>query len=340
VPDFQPRFSIVLPVRNGAKYIRATLEHILQQTYSNFKVLVLENCSEDDTLAIVQSFDDARIQILPAANPLSIEENWKRIVDLPLSEWMTIVSHDDLLYPTFLQEMNTLIEADPDASLYTAHFDMIDADGNMIRRSKEMEYRENGDAFLLKRQQWQYDSFGSGYVMRSADYRRVGGIPLFHGLYYADDVLWATLANLGARVCSPKTLYAYRYFRSSSARQMDLLSLYDASKDYLDFLKTRPVLQTEKNIQLSRRYTARHFNRQYQRFLVNLISASDAQQGEAYRQTKSALQKRAAEDKLFPVYNPILAIIERVALLPSVKLRRLILKVMEKTAQVIYRFTG
>lgn len=130
------------------------------------------------------------------------------------------------------------------------------------------------------------------------------------------------------------------HFRSSSARQMDLLSLYDASKAYLDFLQTRPSLQSEATIRLSHQYVSRHFNRQYQRFLVKLISASDSQQASAYRQTKSTLQNRATEDGLFPVYNPILAVIERVALLPSTKLRRLILRLMEKTAQVVYRLTG
>src|SRR5689334_16752927 len=96
-PSFKGNFSIVLPVHNGAKYIRATLESILSQTYPHFNVLILENASQDNTLKILASFTDTRIKIFPAERLLSMEENWARIVGLDLSEYMTIVGHDDLM---------------------------------------------------------------------------------------------------------------------------------------------------------------------------------------------------------------------------------------------------
>ncbi len=334
-----PHISIVLPVRNGARYLKATLESLFQQTYQDFSIHVLENCSEDATPEILRASSDARLQVFPATEPLSIEANWKRILELPINGWMTIISHDDLLYPTFLEEMVRLIEAEPDASLYTSHFNMIDAEGQLIRQCLLMPYHESGDEFLQSRHMWQTDSFGTGYMMLAEDYRQVGGIPPYPGLYYADDVLWANLANIKGRVCSPKVLYAYRYYRSSSARRIDLLGLYRASITYLNYLKTRPYFDDERRLATASAYVSRHLNRNYQRLLVNLISERKSEDMKNYQVTKAQLQSLAAQDQRFPVYNGVLAIIEKVAWIPFHAGRVAVLYLMEKFAILMRRFT-
>ncbi len=335
----RPHISIVLPVRNGAKYISGALESIFQQTYPHFTILVLENSSEDGTPDILRTFHDPRLQVFPSTTALPIEANWKRILDLPLSEWMTIISHDDLLYPTFLDEIIALIETESDASLYTSHFNLIDADGEMIRPAHPMAFRESGDEFLHKSHTWQADSFGTGYVMRSDDYRSVGGIPSFPGLYYADDVLWANLANIKSRVCSPKTLYAYRYYRSSSGRHIDLPGLYRASGVYLDYLQTRPYFEVENRSKAARNYVTRHLSRHYQRFLVNLISERNPEQMQNYQRLKAELQAMESQDGRFAVYNWVLRLIEKVAWIPFRSGRVWTLRLMENAAIWLRQFT-
>ena len=107
--DTGDKFSIVLPVRNGAEHIGNAITSVLSQTYTNFELIILENCSNDGTQAIIHSFDDSRIQIYPSSSPQSIEVNWRRILDLDLDEYLTILGHDDLLYPDYLQKMQELI---------------------------------------------------------------------------------------------------------------------------------------------------------------------------------------------------------------------------------------
>ncbi len=335
-----PTVSIVLPVYNGAKYLTETLAALFAQTYPHFNILVLENASDDATPEILRSVQDARLQIFRSERLLSIEDNWARILELPLSEWMTIVSHDDLLYPDFLSHLISLAHIEPDASLYTSHFDLVDADGKFIRPSHPSPDRENGDTFLERRMLWQADSFGTGYLMRSADYRQVGGIPLYSGLFYADDVLWTKLANLRGRICSPERLFAYRYYRSSSARQMSLLDVYQNSIKYLDFLQTRPYFSDEAHRRLAQLYVARHLNRNYQRFLVNLISDCDPEEIQAYRTMKAQLQAFAERDQRFPVYNSVLRVIEMIGWIPFSAGRVGMLQFMENTAIWLRRFMG
>ncbi len=331
--------SIVLPVRNGALYLEETLKSLLAQTYTHFELLVLENDSSDETPAILKRVSDGRIKVFSSAESLSIEANWQRILDLQLQDWITIISHDDRWHPDFLYKMVELIRSEPNASLYTAHFSLIDAAGETIRRAKSIPYRESGDSFLERKHLWEADSFGTGYLMRTDDYRKVGGIPSFPGLFYADDVLWAKLSNIEGKVCTPKLLYDYRYYRSSNARTIDLLGLYAASNAYLDYVQTRPYFQEGDRWQTVIRYVERQINRNYQRFLVNLVTKKSPTQLRQYRQTKAELLHLAAQDQRFGVYNPILSMIEAVEFLPTESIRVLALQLMEESAKWMRRFT-
>ena len=95
----QPTFSIIVPLYNSARYVGETIQSILAQTYQHFEVLGLESCSTDNTVAILESFHDPRIHIIPSEHRLSIEANWTRILDLPLADYMTIAGHDDRFEP-------------------------------------------------------------------------------------------------------------------------------------------------------------------------------------------------------------------------------------------------
>jgi hypothetical protein len=70
---------------------------------------------------------------------------------------------------------------------------LIDSEGKTIRGCKPVPNRETAAEYLAARFTFQRDIFGTGYVMRSADYDRVGGIPEFEKLFFADDALWLSL---------------------------------------------------------------------------------------------------------------------------------------------------
>src|SRR5204862_7663308 len=123
------RFSIILPVKNGGAYVKECVSSILAQTYPAFNLHILENCSTDGTAEWLNTLKDERIIIYPAEKPLTIEENWGRIISIPRNEYMTMIGHDDVLDPNYLEVMNGLIEKYPDASLYQTHFRYIDGKG-------------------------------------------------------------------------------------------------------------------------------------------------------------------------------------------------------------------
>lgn len=233
------QFSVVIPVYNGEAYIGATIESVLAQTYPHFNLFILENGSTDRTMDIISSFTDPRITVVPAPTHLSIEDNWARIRTLDLQEYMTVLCHDDLLYLDFLETIAALIQIHPDASLYHGRFHSVNGDSVPYLTSRIKSYCEPGDEYLNNLHLGREDIVGSGYVLRSKDYKEVGGIPPFHKLLFADIFLFYLLAQKSYKVCSPKIIYAWRRHDSNVTKKASTADLIKALDQY--YLALRDV---------------------------------------------------------------------------------------------------
>ena len=210
-------FSVFLPVRNGGKYIKQCVDSILTQTYRNLELHVLDNESTDDTVSCVSRINDSRLRLWKAPRALSMQDSWARIKDVPKKEFMTTLGHDDLFDPHFLATIMGLIERYPNASLYQTGARFINAQGKAIRPFRSVPERESAAEYLAARLTYQRDISGTGYVMRSQDYDRVGGIPPFEKLLFADDALWLSLASKSWKAADPRVSLAVRIHGASES---------------------------------------------------------------------------------------------------------------------------
>jgi glycosyltransferase involved in cell wall biosynthesis len=232
------RFSIILPVRNGGEYVKECINSILHQTIDNFNIIVLDNCSNDGTLEWIGSLQSEKIIIYPSNQSLYIQQNWARIKDVPKNEFMTMIGHDDLLHPHYLEEMEALIQEYPNASLYQTHFDYIDENGKFVRDCIPMTAVQHAHEFLACQMQRKIDSTGTGYMMRSKDFDALGGMPAqYPNLIYSDYELWIKLMLLGYKATSPKKCFSYRLHLSVS-KQTNGMLYQDAFSIYVSFIKS------------------------------------------------------------------------------------------------------
>jgi glycosyltransferase involved in cell wall biosynthesis len=230
------KYSIILPVRNGGQYVKQCVQSILAQTYTSFNFIILDNCSTDGTLEWLQTLDDDRIQIIPSQKSLTIEESWGRVVGAEKNEFITLIGHDDILSPDFLQTIDGLIAEHPNAGLYTTHYNFIDAKDGLIRKAKRMEAIYTGSSFLTDFLCGRLESMGTGYVMRSKDYDRLGGIPIkYPNLLYADFELWIKLIGDSFLTVSPKNCFSFRLHQSTTNTSKDLI-LHSALQVFINFL--------------------------------------------------------------------------------------------------------
>lgn len=210
------QFSIILPVRNGGEYLKACVDSILTQTITGFNLSVLDSGSTDGTIEWLTGLTDPRIKIYLADEPLTITQNWNRIKSIPRNEWMTIIGHDDILNADYLEKMSALISKHPEASLYQTHFNLIDADGKLMRPCKPMTEKESAKGLLDKILDNKINIYGTGFMMRTADYDRAGGIPMFPNLLSADYVLWLKLGSIAYIATAPDSCFSYRINQSTT----------------------------------------------------------------------------------------------------------------------------
>ena len=100
----QPQITVALPVYNGEQYIAIAIKSVLTQTFSDFELLILDNCSTDHTLEIIRTFSDPRIRLIVNPKNLGMIGNWNLAVSLATGKYIKILSHDDLLAPSCLAE--------------------------------------------------------------------------------------------------------------------------------------------------------------------------------------------------------------------------------------------
>jgi glycosyltransferase involved in cell wall biosynthesis len=196
------------------------VESIQQQTYPHFELVVLDNQSTDNTMPWLKTLTDQRIRIYSSQAALSIVNSWARVKSVEKKEYMTIIGHDDTLDPDFLAVIKGLIEQRPEAALYLTGARLINSEGKVIRSCRPTPRQENAAQYLKARFTSERDMFGTGYVMRSTDYDRVGGIPPFERLFYADDVLWLSLLAGSCKIADPTEHFSVRiHANSESASQ-------------------------------------------------------------------------------------------------------------------------
>ena len=108
-----PVVSICVPTYNGAAYLPAALDSILAQTFTNFEVLIVDDCSSDDTVKIAERYalQDARVRISLNASNLGLVGNWNRCVELVAGEWIKFVFQDDTIAPRCLEKLIAATES-------------------------------------------------------------------------------------------------------------------------------------------------------------------------------------------------------------------------------------
>lgn len=233
-----PSFSVILPVRNGWPYVQECVQSILAQTYPDFDLIVLDNQSTDDTVPWLRSLADSRIRLYGSSSSLSIVDSWARAVGVEKREYMTLIGHDDLLDPDFLLTINRTIERFPDAKLYQTGFRFIDSIGQTIRTCRPVPEQETPAQYLEGRLTYQRDISGTGVVMRSSDYDRIGGIPHFERLFFADDALWLSLMQGGYKAFDPADLCSIRMHprKESTTKPSAWPSLLSGLNQFADFV--------------------------------------------------------------------------------------------------------
>lgn len=153
------RVSIVLPTYNGEKYIRESIDSILNQSFTDWELIIVDDCSTDNTPEIVEQYaaNDARIKVIHNQENQKLPQSLNIGFEHSKGEFLTWTSDDNYYLPTALERMYTYLVANEDVYLVCADMEMIDSVGKEVGKFKcynipRLFYRNGiGACFMYRR---------------------------------------------------------------------------------------------------------------------------------------------------------------------------------------------
>lgn len=122
-------FSFVLPAYKG-KYLRESIGSILAQDYTDFELIVVDDCSPDSIREIVDSYDDKRVSYYRNEKNIGgkdLVKQWNYCLKYATGDYVILATDDDLYEPNFLSMFVPLIEKYPDVNLFRARILQVDS---------------------------------------------------------------------------------------------------------------------------------------------------------------------------------------------------------------------
>lgn len=127
-----PSISIVMPIYNGAAYLRECLDAVLAQSYGDFELIAVDDGSTDGSSDIVRAVGDARVRYVGHGEHLGIFGNLNRACALARAPLLQILCQDDRLAPAGLERQRACLEGHPAAAMTWCRYRDIDADGRVF----------------------------------------------------------------------------------------------------------------------------------------------------------------------------------------------------------------
>jgi len=129
----EPGVSVCIPSFNKAEYLGETIESILCQTYRNFQILVIDNCSTDHTHELIQSKYRQKLLYYRNDRNIGATANFNRCISLAQNDLLVILPADDTLLPSFLERTVEWMVKYPTAGLVATNRYYIDKHSTILK---------------------------------------------------------------------------------------------------------------------------------------------------------------------------------------------------------------
>ena len=219
----KPLVSVVMPAFNVEKYIGEAVESILNQTFKDFELIIIDDASTDNTLSIAENYakKDTRIIIVKNSKNLQIAVSLNKGINLAKSGIIARMDPDDISYPDRLRIQYEYIKRHPKIAVVGANMMIMNREGTVISKR---EYPTKSSE--LKKVMFRYSPFAHPVVMfRRQVFQEFGGYDV--NMVPCEDInLWFQIGSKYEFASIPKLLLQYRLiFVSNSHKKLKSLEL-------------------------------------------------------------------------------------------------------------------
>ncbi len=139
-----PKVSVLMPVyKTDITYLRNAIESVLNQTYTDFEFLLLDDCPTDTRENIINSYKDKRIKYIKNEKNLGITPSRNKLIDMAKGEYLAIMDHDDISLPKRFEKQVQYLDAHPDIGVVGCKTKIIDIKQKYEYPSNDKEIKLN-----------------------------------------------------------------------------------------------------------------------------------------------------------------------------------------------------
>ncbi len=222
-----PLVSVLIPTYNSVDFVEDTVRSIMNQTYTNIEIVIVDDASTDGTIKILEklSKEDKRIKLSQNKKNLGITDNMNNGILKCTGKYIAILDGDDWAYPYRIEEQVKLMEKDEKVVLCSGYMDICDENLN-IKTTRTYPLKDKD----IRRAMVKYDPISHPSSMWRTDTLLKTNLYSKNFPICRDYDLIVRISEFGKYENVPKPLIKYRVRKNSETgkriRQTQLYSFY------------------------------------------------------------------------------------------------------------------
>jgi glycosyltransferase involved in cell wall biosynthesis len=137
--DDCPLISVVVAVYNGSLYLGETIQSVLDQTFKDFELILVDDCSTDNSVDIIKSYTDPRIKLVQNSQNLGVVKNTNLGFAIARGRYIALLGHDDICVPERLQTQYDCMENNPSISFCGSWMETFGSTNQIITYPNKQE---------------------------------------------------------------------------------------------------------------------------------------------------------------------------------------------------------
>ena len=142
-----PFFSVIIPLFNKEKFVENAVKSILEQTFSDFEIIIVEDCSTDNSWDVVLKINSDKIKIIKHKKNKGLSASRNTGIRNSKANYVTFLDADDVWKSTYLEKIHDLIQQFPDAKLLATNYEEL-YPNNVIVLPKNKSYNYKKDSII------------------------------------------------------------------------------------------------------------------------------------------------------------------------------------------------
>lgn len=202
-----PKISVILPSYNGERYIAQSIQSVIDQTETDWELIIVNDCSKDNTLKICEDFakKDKRIRVITNETNKKLPASLNVGFAHATGKYLTWTSDDNHYRPNALETLAGYLDNHPDTDLISMGFDFADEDDKFLYTfESRFKYNRCQQALILG------CNVGAAFMYRKTIADKVGEYDT--NTFCAEDYdYWCRIALAGKIDYQKDNIYVYRY---------------------------------------------------------------------------------------------------------------------------------